>query len=30
MASSGCQARTINLGNKNMKIGIFTGDTSVR
>ena len=27
---SGCEARAINLGNKNMKIGIFTGDTSVR
>ena len=27
---SGCQARTINLGNKNVKIGIFTGGTSVR
>ena len=27
---SGCEARTINLGNKNMKIGIFTGGTSVR
>ena len=27
---SGCEARTINLGNKNMKIGIFTGVTSVR
>ena len=27
---SGCEARTINLGNKNMKIGIFTGATSVR
>ena len=26
---SGCEARAINLGNKNMKIGIFTG-TSVR
>ena len=22
---SGCEARAINLGNKNMKIGIFTG-----
>ena len=28
--SSGCEARTFNLGNKNMKIGIFTGGTSVR
>ena len=27
---SGCEARTINLGNKNMKIGIFTGGTCVR
>ena len=27
---SGCQARAINLGNKNVKIGIFTGATSVR
>ena len=27
---SGCEAHAINLGNKNMKIGIFTGDTSVR
>ena len=26
----GCEARAINLGNKNMKIGIFTGATSVR
>ena len=26
----GCEARAINLGNKNMKIGIFTGGTSVR
>ena len=26
----GCEARAINLGNKNMKIGIFTGRTSVR
>ena len=26
----GCQARAINLGNKNVKIGIFTGGTSVR
>ena len=25
-----CEARTINLGNKNMKIGIFSGATSVR
>ena len=28
--SSGCEVRAINLGNKNMKIGIFTGGTSVR
>ena len=27
---SGCKARAINLGNKNMKIGIFAGGTSVR
>ena len=27
---SGCEARAINLGNKNMKIVIFTGGTSVR
>ena len=27
---SGCQAGTINLGNKNLKIGIFTGGTSIR
>ena len=27
---SGCEARAINLGNKNMKIDIFTGGTSVR
>ena len=27
---SGCEARAINLGNKNTKIGIFTGATSVR
>ena len=27
---SGCEARAINLGNKNMKIGIFTGATRVR
>ena len=27
---SGCEACTINLDNKNMKIGIFTGGTSVR
>ena len=27
---SGCEARAINLSNKNMKIGIFTGVTSVR
>ena len=28
--SSGYEACAINLGNKNMKIGIFTGGTSVR
>ena len=27
---SGCEAHAINLGNKNMKIGIFTGGTCVR
>ena len=27
---SGCEARPINLGNNNMKFGIFTGGTSVR
>ena len=27
---SGCEARAINLGNKNVKIGIFLGATSVR
>ena len=27
---SGCEARAINLGNKNMKIGNFTGGSSVR
>ena len=27
---SGCEARAINLGNKNVKIRIFTGGTSVR
>ena len=27
---SGCEACAINLDNKNMKIGIFTGRTSVR
>ena len=27
---SGCEARAINLGIKNMKIGIFTGSTIVR
>ena len=27
---SGCEARPINLCNKNMKIDIFTGATSVR
>ena len=26
---SGCEARTSYLGNKNMKIGIFTGGTTV-
>ena len=26
----GCEARAINLGNKNMKIGIFTGGTSLK
>ena len=26
---SGCEARAINLDNKNMKIGIYTGATSV-
>ena len=26
---SSCEARAINQGNKNMKIGIFTGGTSV-
>ena len=26
---SGCEARAINLDNKNLKIGIFTGATSV-
>ena len=30
MMSSGCEAGSINLGNKDMKIGIFTGGTSVR
>ena len=25
-----CESRAISLGNKNMKIGIFTGGTSVR
>ena len=28
--TSGCQARAINLGNKNVKISIFAGGTSVR
>ena len=28
--ASVCEARAINLGNKNMKIGIFTGVTSAR
>ena len=27
---SGCEARAFNLGNKNVKIGIFTGRTRVR
>ena len=27
---SGCEARTINLGKKNVNVGIFTGATSVR
>ena len=27
---SSCEASAINLGNKNMKVGIFTGGTSVR
>ena len=27
---SGCEARATNLGNKNMKNGIFTGGTSVK
>ena len=27
---SGCEACTFNLGNRNMKVGIFTGGTSVR
>ena len=27
---SGCEGRAIHLGNKNMKVGIFTGGTSVR
>ena len=27
---SACEARAINLRNKNMKIGIFTGGTSIR
>ena len=27
---SGCEARAINIDNKNMKICIFTGGTSVR
>ena len=27
---SGCEARAINLGNKNVKIGFFTGGSSVR
>ena len=27
---SGCEARAINLGKKNMKIGVFTSGTSVR
>ena len=28
--SSGCEARAVNLGNKNMKISIFTCATTVR
>ena len=27
---SGCEARAFNLGNKNVKIGIFTSRTSVK
>ena len=27
---SGCEVRAINLGNKNVKIGILTGGTSIR
>ena len=27
---SSCEARGVNLGNKNVKFGIFTGGTSVR
>ena len=27
---SSCEARAVNLGNKNVKIGFFTGRTSVR
>ena len=27
---SGCEAHAFNQGNKNVKIGIFTGGTSVR
>ena len=27
---TGCEARAINVGNKNMKIGIFTAGTSVQ
>ena len=30
MFASGCEACAINLGNKDMKIGIFTGGASVR
>ena len=30
MFPSGCEACAINLGNKNVKIGIFTGGTSIR
>ena len=30
MFPSGCEACAINLGNKNMKIDIFTGATSIR
>ena len=30
ISPSGCEARAINLGNKNVKISVFTGATSVR